>query len=63
MLDTPVLEERIALLIRGWEIAQALEELNNFSGVLHVISGLNYSSVSRLKLTHEVQFTHFLCFY
>ncbi|XP_075250418.1 son of sevenless homolog 1-like isoform X2 [Convolutriloba macropyga] len=53
ILDTPNLEERQALLVRGWEIAQALEELNNFSGVLHVISGLNYSSVSRLKMTHE----------
>lgn len=49
--DTPSLDERRDVIHLLIEVAQHFRELNNFNGMMEILSGLEASSVHRLKVT------------
>lgn len=54
------LDERVAVLSRVIEVLQVFQELNNFNGVLEVVSAINSVPVYRLDHTFEVRGETFL---
>jgi len=49
------LKQRVATLERLIKLAEELMKINNYNGVMEILSGINSSPVRRLKKTWEVR--------
>uniref|UniRef100_S4RG01 Son of sevenless homolog 2 (Drosophila) n=1 Tax=Petromyzon marinus TaxID=7757 RepID=S4RG01_PETMA len=54
LVEAENFEERVAVMTRIIEVAQVFQELNNFNGVLEVVSAMSSAPVYRLHHTLEV---------
>lgn len=52
-MEAENIDERVAILTRAIEVMEVLIELNNFNGVISIVSALTNSAVHRLGHTFE----------